>query len=517
MLDFSKLQTPRGHGDTLVVPDACAWPEAARANATSLAGAETPLLGATLAEWRRRTRAAFVGEDADRPIIVTGHQPGFEHPGVWAKHVAAMRMATAVDGLAVNLAVDSDAAKRTTLDVPGLRDGRMAVSSIRFVQVPAGITFEQIPPMSSDALAAFEREMERALGERFAHSQMPTFLKAIRGVDHPRDWVDQVVTGREAIESGFGVRIDTHRLSRFWCSPLLVDMLLHAERFASVYNRALAAYRQENRVRGPKRPIPDLAREGDRCEVPLWAHRSDEPRRRVFATRAGDTLRLFADKDEIGAVAVDRLDSCASFAAEFGGLDGWDLRPRALALTIWARLLLADLFIHGIGGAKYDRISDRIIADYYAVCPPHMVCVSATLHLGLPVAGTTDRTVTQLRHGIRDLLWNPQRHVSADSDVDDLFRQRTAAVTRSNELRDRGRRARHERRAVFSHIRACNEDILDRRRELLDCRNRRLAEALRELADTRVAEGREYFFGLYDNSRLEELLDALPAERAFRV
>jgi hypothetical protein len=450
-------------------------------------------------------------------VIVTGHQPGFEHPGVWAKHVLAMRMASAVDGLAVNLAVDSDAAKRTTLDVPGLRDGRMALASIRFVQVPAGMTFEQIPPISSEALAAFEREIERALDERFGRSQMPTFLKTIRGVENPRDWVDQVVTGREAVEAGFGVRISTHRLSDTWCSPLLVDMLLHAERFASVYNRALAAYRAENRVRGPKRPIPDLACEGNRCEVPVWAHRSNEPRRRVFAARAGDTLRLFADKAEMGAVAVDRLDSCASFAAELGRFHGWELRPRALALTIWARLLLADLFIHGIGGAKYDRISDRIIADYYAVTPPHMVCVSATLHLGLPVVGTTDRTVTKLRHDIRDLLWNPQRHVSVDSDVDELFRQRTAAVTRSNDLRNQRRKGWHERRTVFARIRACNENILDRRRELLDRKNRRLADALRELADTRVAEGREYFFGLYDNSRLEELLDALPAERAFRV
>jgi len=517
MLDFSKLRTPRGHGDTLVVPDACAWPQAARANATALPGAETRVLGVTLAEWRRRTRAAVVGQDVDRLVIVTGHQPGFEHPGVWAKHVLAMRMAGAVDGVAVNLAVDSDAAKRTTLDVPGLRDGRMGVSSIRFVQVPAGITFEQIPPMSSDALAACECEIEHALGEHFARSQMPTFLKALRGVDHPRDWVDQVVTGREAIEAGFGVHIDTRRLSDLWCSPLLVDMLLHAERFASVYNRALATYRQENRVRGPKRPIPDLACEGDRCEVPVWAHQSNEPRRRVFATRTGDTLRLFADKAEMGTIAVDRLDSCASFAAEIGRFHGWELRPRALALTIWARLLLADLFIHGIGGAKYDRISDRIIADYYAVCPPHMACVSATLHLGLPVAGTTERTVTKLRHDVRDLLWNPQRHVSRDNDVDDLLRQRSAAVTRSDELRNRGRVARHERRAVFSHIRACNQEILNRRNDLLDHQNRRLAEALRELGETRVAEGREYFFGLYDNGRLEELLDALPAERAFRV
>ena len=38
---------------------------------------------------------------------------------------------------------------------------------------------------------------------------------------------------------------------------------------------------------------------------------------------------------------------------------GIKLRTRALTTTLFARLVLSDMFLHGIGGAKYDQVTDR--------------------------------------------------------------------------------------------------------------------------------------------------------------
>ena len=46
-----------------------------------------------------------------------------------------------------------------------------------------------------------------------------------------------------------------------------------------------------------------------------------------------------------------------------GKPDSRALRPRALTLTLFARLCVADFFIHGIGGGKYDEVTDRIIRE----------------------------------------------------------------------------------------------------------------------------------------------------------
>ena len=117
MLDFDKLKTPSGHGDTLVVPEPADLPRAVAEGDRLLRGNEGRLGNSTLGEWRRRTRELIAGTDTG-PIIVTGHQPAFIHAGVWAKHVVAMRLAQAIGGIAINLVVDNDAPRRTVVQIP---------------------------------------------------------------------------------------------------------------------------------------------------------------------------------------------------------------------------------------------------------------------------------------------------------------------------------------------------------------------------------------------------------------
>ncbi|MHC4696472.1 MAG: hypothetical protein ACYTFA_07010 [Planctomycetota bacterium] len=516
MLDFSKLRAPAEHGGTLIEPLPAGWITAARANADALRIADTPLLGSTLADWRRKTRQAIVGGD-DRLVIVTGHQPAFIHPGVWAKHVVATRLADAVGGVAVNLIVDSDAVKQSTIAVPSVQEGSVLVKNVPFADVPFGSTYEQIRLQTPEQTAQFEQAARDALGDRYEGSQMPAFFRALGVATDARDWVDQVVAARRAVEATFGVALEDRRVSGIWCSALVVDAVLNASRLADCYNRALAAYRKSNRVRGAGRPIPDLAVDSDRCEAPLWAYRPGEPRRRLFVHRKGDSLRLLAGGTEIGAIPAGRLDSCESLADALGRLDGWQLRPRALTLTIWARLLLADLFIHGIGGAKYDRISDSIIADYYGLAPPHMVCASATLHMSLPARATTSDDVRRLRHELRDLRYNPQRHVPENPEAALWIERRVEAVSRSIELRTSASRDREARHHVFTRIREISAALLASQPGMLAAKQAGLAAALRNLQETKIALGREYFFGLYDTQSLEELTQALPAQRVFRI
>jgi hypothetical protein len=81
------------------------------------------------------------------------------------------------------------------------------------------------------------------------------------------------------------------------------------------------------------------------------------------------------------------------------------IAPRALPLTIFFRLLLADQFIHGIGGGRYDQVTDRIIAGFFKIDPPCFAVTTATLYF--PAAKDQKRIALQplkhegrrLRHG----------------------------------------------------------------------------------------------------------------------
>ncbi len=516
MVDFSKLKTPADHGQVLVVPEPAALVSAVRANSRSLRNVDRPLLDSTLADCRRRTREAIIGRD-DRFVIVTGHGPAFIHPGVWAKHIVAMRLAAAVDGVALNLVVDNDAPRSTALQVPVIAGERCVLRTVPFAQLPAGYAYEQIARLTSKEVTGLERVVCDAMGDRYHHSQMPEFFRAFSNTAKRCDWVDQAVAGRRAVEADFGVSVDDRRVSRVWCSPLLLDMLTDAERFLASYNRALQSYRREHRVRGAQRPIPDLQVDGERCEVAVWAYRADEARRRVFVANTGNRLRLFADDAEIGVIPLRQLNSCEDLEAVLAALSGWRLRPRALTLTIWARLLLADLFIHGIGGAKYDRITDAIMADYYGLTPPEMACASATLHMDLPHGGTTNESVRRSRHALRDLQYNPQRNLSAGPDLDPLIERRANIVRQATRLHDHDRRNRQARHRVFTEIRDINATMVATRENTLAAKRSELAGAVQALQQNEITRSREHFFGLYDRSRLELLLQALPTERDFRV
>jgi len=262
--------------------------------------------------------------------------------------------------------------------------------------------------------------------------------------------------------------------------------------------------------------MPDLLRENQRTELPQWVLRSGQPRRRLFVVQRAGITEMFAADRKIGEFADADLESCEQLRRITPDADGWQLRPRALALTIWARLLLADLFIHGIGGAKYDRISDTIIADYYGVKPPPMACVSATLHLGW-VDSHSETDIAAARRMMRDVTWNPQRLAADNPRVRTLIAHRAEAVHTSTALRRSDPHNHRRRRQVFDDIRDINRRILDAAPELATNLRTTLQQAVDSELRSEVAQGREFFFGLHSREKIADLVDALPGVAAFRL
>ena len=130
--------------------------------------------------------------------------------------------------------------------------------------------------------------------------------------------------------------------------------------------------------------MPDLAQIDGWLEAPFWIWSADDPRRQpLFARRRGNeltisdrhqrtfVLSLSADGD--AAVAVEQLEDLAA--------RGIKIRTRALSTTLFARLLLSDLFLHGIGGAKYDQVTNQIAEQFFGFALPEFAAVSATLRL----------------------------------------------------------------------------------------------------------------------------------------
>src|SRR5262249_26727761 len=146
-------------------------------------------------------------------------------------------------------------------------------------------------------------------------------------------------------------------------------------------------HRRRHGIRSRNHPVPDLARDGDWFEAPFWAWQAGSSRRgRLFARFSDNALTLRA-----GTVVGPVLRRGPAIVEDWLILErtGFKVRTRALTTTLFARLLLADLFLHGIGGGKYDELTDELMRRYFGLEPPGFMVLSATLHLPLPVHPAT--------------------------------------------------------------------------------------------------------------------------------
>jgi hypothetical protein len=372
-----------------------------------------------------------------------------------------------------------------------------------------GICYESLPPTDHAVLDALEAGVRSCGLPDLDQTLMPDFLAALRSAAGGDDWVQQTMTACRAIDAQLGADISDRRVSRTFGGALVGEILFEAPRFAEVYNHVLADYRRRFRVRSPQHPMPDLKRDGDRVETPLWIYALNQPRHRLYVERRGGDCRLYADQQRVGALDDATRGDVQALDAQIAALAPRMIRPRALLLTLWARLFAADLFIHGIGGAKYDRVTDEVIRRYFGVDPPAMVCASATLHLRIGSAASAPRELGALRRAVRDRWYNPQRYVQ-HTKVAELQAAKGADIAALQRIRGEGRRARLRRRRLFEAVRAVNARIRALDPQPYQAAVAALSEGLRRRAHERVMYHREFFYALHQRATLESLLDRLP-------
>jgi hypothetical protein len=376
-----RYRAPAADGAVLAEPGFDALPALVEANRTRLDRADVTIGGLPLRELRALARREvlepasdlFRGRD-DAPLLLAGHQPELSHPGVWVKNFALNGLARRLGGVPLNLVVDNDTLKSTSLRFPTFRDRdprSVRLESVAFDTFAGEVPYEERAVRDAEVFRSFARRAA-PLWANWGYEPLLA-----------RHWASGPTVGgafvamRCAAERAWGCRnveLSVSRLSQTAAfGRFAAHIVSDLSRFRGVYNAAVRAYRLANGVRSANHPAPELA-DG---EAPFWARAASGRRER--ATRTSD----------VGA-----------------------LRPRALTLTLFARVCLGDFFIHGIGGGKYDEVTDAIIRDYFGVEPPAYQVLSATLHLPLPGFPSTAADLDRAERLVRDLRWNPQRHLT---------------------------------------------------------------------------------------------------------
>jgi hypothetical protein len=258
----------------------------------------------------------------------------------------------------------------------------------------------------------------------------------------------------------------------------------------------VADYRRRNGIRSRNHPVPDLAAEDDWLEAPLWGWRAGAVRRgRLFSRARGDRLELRAGEDVWPALPRPEDGRAEAAVRAWRDLEGrgFKVRSRALTTTLYARLFLADLFVHGIGGGKYDELTDELMRQFYECEPPVFLVLSATRWLPLPRPAATADDRRRLARAVRDVRYNPQRHLEEAGDGAGLagLAARKAEWIARRPNTPAGRRERF--RALRDLTAELRRPLRPREEEL----RRQLAVCERQLKANAVLQRRDYAFCLF--------------------
>lgn len=414
---------PSGHGEVLTSPPFEEWASLARANARAARGWDFELCGVPVGEVRAlaRTEAverarAFSGrlgvpvrETPDAPdlLVVAGHQPELCHPGIWVKVFLLQRLADELGAAAVDLVVDSDSFQTLEVHSPCLRPEVQVCKTYLAIGTEEGCyACTPVPPPDDlEAFCAAASEQLSTLSAPAIGHHFATFCDRLReAAADARNLSELVTFARRRYESVAGtdyleLPVTSMAGSRTFAA-FLAHVALDAETFVAHYNAALAAYRGRTGTRNPAQPFPDLAVEGDLVELPFW-HLGDS-RRTVWA-RTGAAPALMVD----GRVICE-LGGCDT-AADAVAASSLTPAPKALALTMYARMLLADFFIHGVGGDRYEQVTDDVFRRFFGVEPPPFAVASMTMYLPLGARVVRDEEIEAASMALNRLGHNPDQ------------------------------------------------------------------------------------------------------------
>jgi hypothetical protein len=356
-------------------------------------------------------------------LFLAGHQPELFHPGVWFKNYFLSSLAKWGNGIPVNLIIDSDQCKSSSIMVPTGSVKQPVLQPIAIDEFQQSLPFENVPWRNIDYVKGFPHRVKKASGSLLGNeSILNTYWNELDDLiqpDQPRGLA--IARARQRVEQRNGLNNLEVPVSKICQEKPFFDfleMILKSPLdFQAIHNECLHRFRSVNRLRSKTHPVPDLAKLDDWVETPFWIWSSEiQERRPLYAKASGnrvhltdlDGIHIKLEKERLSEQLLECGASINATAQKPEHLSSVSIRPRALTTTLFVRLFIADVFVHGIGGAKYDALTDDIITRYFGVTPPNFITATSTNQLPFCLPLPADDEIKTINEQIRKTQVKPE-------------------------------------------------------------------------------------------------------------
>jgi hypothetical protein len=431
---------------------------------------------------------------------------------VWLKNFAAGELADAHNGVALHVVIDGDVCRTAAILVPAGSVESPRLAPVEFDRSSGAVPWEERSIKDRDVWRSFPDRVREVAGSLVRQPMLddwwPTALACGESGGRLADSLSQARHLAEIEWGRCNLELPQSQLCQTGAFRWFVAHLLkNLPQFVTAYNEALAAYRHGHRIRNHAHPVPNLATDGPWQEAPLWLWSTEDQRRCPAWVRGqGDCVVVSDRRGFEGALPTGarNLDEAVAELARWEAA-GHKLRSRALLTTMFARLVLADLFIHGIGGAKYDEATDAISRKFFGAAPSPFATLSGTLHLPIHHPAGDEADLRRLRQELRELRFHPESRLRLDA-VDGTNRAVAAAAVADKRswisIPKTPENAANRHRA----IEAANfslQAVLDPERRRIEAE---LALQTARARASRILNSREFAFCLYPRDLLEQFL-----------
>ncbi|MDR4505927.1 MAG: hypothetical protein MRK01_14230 [Candidatus Scalindua sp.] len=451
--------------------------------------------------------AAYTPEST---IIQTGHAPILTHPGILIKYGLVNNLAKQGNGIGLNLIVDSEICRDPFFSIPHLNGLRSSLEKIPFMTKPDDLPFEEIRYTDLVQLKELRRLVTLYTHNAEMKHTFSEFMDIIMKLhNETENFRDLLTFSRHVYMRRFTIDNLEVPVSHIAETEPFYEFFLHIAQnmktFADIYNTTLDWYRKEKKIRSKANPLPNLERQGDIIELPFWIWGKNRPRERLFASSGKEShMGLMYRKEIIAELDFTVSGNLSENLKKLVRIKdaGLNIRPRAIINTLYARMFISDLFVHGIGGAKYDLITDEIIKRFYGVEPPSFATISATLHLPFEQYRVTLKDVEGVRDTIKDMNYHPENYTTSeimrDSSMLSMIREKEMLIMTQIRNQD-------EKRRVFSRLKELNLLMKEKISTLVREKEKELLSLEKKLRYNSIVSMRDYPFCIYPETLLREL------------
>jgi hypothetical protein len=333
-----------------------------------------------------------LSNDDRNGIAMAGHQPVVFHPGLLFKTELLSRLAKDTRAFGIHVVIDTDEGELCEVSWPRIDGEQLIVRRAAIADGGAGAETGTIGPILYSSQRIKPREEIRLIFDEMQSDLRASGLlqeaaraQTIGAVyerlsEYPLAVANSIARWSTEHRGYREVPLST-LLKQTSLRQVLNDLTQDSERLFRSYNGSLERYRAEHSIKNAANPFPNLKTESGAYELPLWIV-TDSKRKPLWSNDAQ--------------------------ASQLSG-DSY-LATRGSITTMLLRGYCSDIFIHGLGGGKYDRFVAMFASQYLGVELPDFVVASRTQVLDESRVKRLSDAVTRAR-SIKEIVSQTERYL----------------------------------------------------------------------------------------------------------